>query len=67
MRYSQRIALSIVYGVCGLLVYLNRGSLPAYSSWAAAVLVGLGCWEFEPILTSLLGKARPRNPMDDRR
>ena len=65
MKLWQRLALGGTYGAAGAWVYLSRGSLPAHSAWAAAVLIGLACWEFEPILKMLMAKARPANDEDD--
>lgn len=54
----HRIVLAGAYCVAAIWIYLARGALPSYSGWAAVALIGLACWEFEPILKKLLGGSK---------
>jgi len=58
----QRAVLTGTYSVAAIVLYLSNGTASAYANWAAVGLIGLVCWEFEPVLTAILGdtKARPR-------
>ena len=61
MSTWQRAVLAGTYGFAAIVVYLSSGMLSGYMSWAAVGLIGLACWELEPVLTAILGdtKARP--------
>ncbi len=60
MNGWHRGVLAGAYCAAAIWIYLARDALPSYSGWAAVALIGLACWEFEPILRKLLSRTEPK-------
>ena len=58
MNGWHRIVLAGTYCVAAIWIYLARNTLPAFFGWAAVALIGLACWEFEPILRKFMSKPK---------
>lgn len=58
MSTWQRAALAGIYASAAIIVYLSNGLASAYTNWAAVGLIGLACWEFEPVLTTIMGNTK---------
>jgi hypothetical protein len=57
MKGWHRLVLAGAYCAAAIWIYLARDALPAHSGWVSVGLIGLACWEFEPILRWLLNGA----------
>lgn len=60
MNTWQHAALAGIYGSAAIIVYLSNGLMSAYTNWAAVGLIGLACWEFEPVLMTILDNTKAR-------
>lgn len=60
MSTWQRATLAGTYASAAIIIYLSNGLASAYTNWAAVGLIGLACWEFEPVLTTILDNTKTR-------